>query len=75
MSVLKNNTMNVDIELYLNKRSEALLLDDVAAVQEANRKLAAEIASNAEVVKEASSAKRKIAQATKAKGIGSVVQI
>ena len=58
-----------------NKRCEAQLLDDVSALQDVNRQLAAEIASNAEIVKEATSAKRKIAQATKEKDKGFNEQI
>ena len=45
-------------------------MDDVEALQAVNLQLAAEISSNAEIVKEASSAKRKIAQATKEKDRG-----
>ena len=50
-------------------------MDDVAALQAVNQQLAAELAANAEIVKEASSAKRKIAQATKEKDKGLNEQI
>ena len=46
-------------------RKEVHNLDDARAIQEVNLQLASEIAQNAETVKEAKSAKRKIDQASR----------